>query len=564
MKCLEKDPARRYATANDLAADIVRHLNNEPVVARPAGQIHRFQKLVRRNKAVASAVVVTVLSLIAGLVVSTRSWLEERAALRVAVAAQQEQSRLRQEAEKAALKSQATAQFLQDVLAGAEPRIASGRDSSLLLELVDNAAQRASDELTNQPDVESDVKMTIGFVYQGLQQNYKAEAVFRSVLDLRTKVFGSNSVQAAAAMVPLGFLCDWASDGMSMHTPAEAERWGRRALEIQEKHGATDPQLLASTCELLADTLSREGVSHFPEAEQLARRAVALNENVLTNKASFTANDPAYSLDVLARVFFHEKKYSDAEAAFRRVAGIYQQKGDKVETCWADYFLLQVLEDETKYSEAEPVGAGLLQMWEKLEGVESLPFAESAARLGECFYNDGKLAEAVAAERQALASAEKIRSKVNVDALCEESESILGCALKQQGKLAEAEAIERQALALARKINDPAGDTLQWPLINLGGVLNAERHFPEAEVLIREALSNTRKRTDSPIVGPEIKWGDTELGIALEGQGKLAEAEQMFRNAYSVTQRMWPNEPARWQLDSNILNGFLTSHPKAR
>ena len=50
MKCLEKDRTRRYETANGLAQDIERHLNNEPVVARPPSRLYRFQKVVRRNK----------------------------------------------------------------------------------------------------------------------------------------------------------------------------------------------------------------------------------------------------------------------------------------------------------------------------------------------------------------------------------------------------------------------------------------------------------------------------------------------------------------------------------
>ena len=50
MKALEKDRARRYETANGLAADIQRHLNNEPVVARPPSAAYRFQKLAQRNR----------------------------------------------------------------------------------------------------------------------------------------------------------------------------------------------------------------------------------------------------------------------------------------------------------------------------------------------------------------------------------------------------------------------------------------------------------------------------------------------------------------------------------
>ena len=50
MKALEKDRTRRYETANGLAMDIQRHLNNEPVVARPPSRLYEFQKTVRRHK----------------------------------------------------------------------------------------------------------------------------------------------------------------------------------------------------------------------------------------------------------------------------------------------------------------------------------------------------------------------------------------------------------------------------------------------------------------------------------------------------------------------------------
>ena len=71
MKCLEKDRARRYETANGLARDIERHLNNEPVVARAPGAGYRFQKLVRRNKLAFAAAAAVALALVAGIGVST-------------------------------------------------------------------------------------------------------------------------------------------------------------------------------------------------------------------------------------------------------------------------------------------------------------------------------------------------------------------------------------------------------------------------------------------------------------------------------------------------------------
>jgi tetratricopeptide (TPR) repeat protein len=73
MKCLEKDRNRRYATANGLAADIERYLNDEPVQACPPSAWYRLRKLVRRNRvplAAAMAVLLLMLVSIITLVIS--------------------------------------------------------------------------------------------------------------------------------------------------------------------------------------------------------------------------------------------------------------------------------------------------------------------------------------------------------------------------------------------------------------------------------------------------------------------------------------------------------------
>jgi eukaryotic-like serine/threonine-protein kinase len=72
MKAMEKDRARRYSTAHDLAEDLERHLSNEPVLARPPSKVYRFQKMVRRNKGLFAAVAVVVAVLVLGVIVS--SW----------------------------------------------------------------------------------------------------------------------------------------------------------------------------------------------------------------------------------------------------------------------------------------------------------------------------------------------------------------------------------------------------------------------------------------------------------------------------------------------------------
>jgi tetratricopeptide (TPR) repeat protein len=101
MKALEKDRTRRYQTANGLAMDIHRHLKNETVVACSPTRWYRLQKLVRRNRIVFLSGTAVGAALSVGTATSTWLFLEERSARRRAVAAEQEQTRLRQEAETA-------------------------------------------------------------------------------------------------------------------------------------------------------------------------------------------------------------------------------------------------------------------------------------------------------------------------------------------------------------------------------------------------------------------------------------------------------------------------------
>jgi tetratricopeptide (TPR) repeat protein len=66
LKCLEKDPARRYASARELADDLRRFLSHEPIRARPAGRAERLLKWARRRPAVAALTLCLALLLAAG------------------------------------------------------------------------------------------------------------------------------------------------------------------------------------------------------------------------------------------------------------------------------------------------------------------------------------------------------------------------------------------------------------------------------------------------------------------------------------------------------------------
>ncbi len=71
-KAIQKDPARRYSTVNQLAEDIERYLDGRPVKARPDSFLYSAGKFVRRNKIAVAAVVVATCSLVSG--VAAAAW----------------------------------------------------------------------------------------------------------------------------------------------------------------------------------------------------------------------------------------------------------------------------------------------------------------------------------------------------------------------------------------------------------------------------------------------------------------------------------------------------------
>ena len=90
MKCLEKDRSRRYATVNGVAADIKRHLANDPIVARPPSQLYRFQKMVSRHKLAVLATAIIILALALGVIGTTLGFLRAEKHRQLAEAAQRQ------------------------------------------------------------------------------------------------------------------------------------------------------------------------------------------------------------------------------------------------------------------------------------------------------------------------------------------------------------------------------------------------------------------------------------------------------------------------------------------
>lgn len=82
LRCLEKDPARRYDSAAALADDLDRWLRHEPLSIRPASAAQRMVKWIRRRPGIAALLVVSGLAVVLGTVGITWQWQRARAAAR--------------------------------------------------------------------------------------------------------------------------------------------------------------------------------------------------------------------------------------------------------------------------------------------------------------------------------------------------------------------------------------------------------------------------------------------------------------------------------------------------
>ena len=105
-----------------------------------------------------------------------------------------------QQAEAQAARSAQVAQFMKDMLKGVDPAVAQGHDTTMLREILDKTAERLSKELVGQPEVEADLRDTLGDVYVGLSEYGQAAAMLEKALAIRRGIHGSNHFAVASAL----------------------------------------------------------------------------------------------------------------------------------------------------------------------------------------------------------------------------------------------------------------------------------------------------------------------------------------------------------------------------
>jgi len=320
MKAMEKDRTRRYQTANDLAADIERHLRNEPVTAGPPGTTYKFRKFVRRHRFGVLAGSVVGAALLIGLSLATAGLIQAnraRAALEVerdvataARAAEQEQRRIAEasanDARAQATKSVTVSQFLQEMLGSVDPSKARGREVSVRYVLDEAAVKLDEGALAEHPEVEATVRMTLGETYEALGLYDTAELHLRRAATLRSRQLGEEDADTLRSNRALAGILRIRGEF------TEAESLLRRTAETQTRvFGEEHPDTLTTMNEL---ALALWGPGRYAEAESIHRRTLEIQRRVLGEQHVSTLESMIHLGHVCAVV----GKPAEAEALLRR------------------------------------------------------------------------------------------------------------------------------------------------------------------------------------------------------------------------------------------------------
>ncbi len=497
-KALERDKGRRYQSALDLAEDIRRYLRDEPIYARPPSAIYQLSKFARRHKALVVASGLSALVLASGVVgIAWQAVVADRERARAteeqhraeAAGARAIEERTNALNEKS--KAQAVSNFLQGMLASADPSGRGGKDVRIA-DVLRDASARIGYTMTDQPEIQAMLWETIGNTYYGLGEYSLAEAEFLRARETYSRLdpFSRDAIRQlhniAVTMRHRGLL-------------AESEVRMREALELRARYlGAADPDTL-HTADNLATILRRLG--RLAEAAEQYKRVLDARRTVL-------GPDSPETLDTqnnLALVFRDMGRLDEAESILRETLEqkrrIYALvKADHPEVLTTQHNLGRVIADQGRLSEAETLLAATLRARERELGadhaltlltVEAL--ADVQRRLGKHDVCQPELRRVIdTLESRGLEQDPTMLMAMDCLAasLCE-TEAYVEAARFAERALTRAET----AFGVGSWITADYRRALAWSLAGLGSLDEAEAAFKESDRVLEQQLGADHWRT---------------------------------------------------------------------
>ncbi len=475
LKCLAKEPARRYQSAGDLAAELRRWLAGEPVTARPAGRMERTWRWCRRKPAQAGMITTLIATVVAlsGAAIwldasrksEQRARLEEEKQREAAQASEAKTQQARSEAE-------AVADFLVTAFRSPHPYV-EGKDVKVVA-ILEKAVTQLNDDTSHSPATKARLLHALGDTFLGLGLPARAAEVLERARSLREDVHGPNDPATLDSMHKLG-------------------RAYRNAGRVKQ------------ALPLLEETFRR-------------REATLGAEHV----------DTLNSIENLAGGYLQARRVQDGISLYEKVALIRKRRQgpDHDDTVSTLNNLATAYGEANRASEAIPVHQEVYQTVTAKLGGEHPWTLQAGHNLAAAYVETGRMQEGLALFEEVL----RIRKlKLGPDHL----ETIytmndLAAWYRTAGRRADSRALYREALEVQRLKPAAECPELATTLLGLGSNLLKDNPA-EAELCFRESL--THFKTEEP-----GQWRHLNvqmlLGISLSDQAKYEEAEPVLLGAF--------------------------------
>ena len=489
LKCLEKEPHKRYVSALALADDLRRFLEGRTIAARPVGLAGRLWRWSRRNPVLAGLVATLVLTFAIGTPTLLGLWLRARA----------DRARAESQAEIA----KAVNEFLQkDMLAQAsaynQARFDRKPDPELKVRTaLDRAAETIGDRFAGRPLVEASIRLTIGEAYSELGLYPQARPHLERALKLRRSLLGSEDHETFLGMLSLGRLL--LADGKS----AEAERVLVPAMAgLRRTRGTGHPETLSA--------MHAVGELYYAQNKLAEAEALLVQAGDGLRKARGAEHPETLQvLNILADLYVSQNKPAEAERLLDQALEGLQEAvgGEHPTTLQVKMTLATTYDGQRKREEAERLLREVLQVQRRVLGGTHPDTLATMVLLGELLVN-------------------------------------------RQNKLDEAEPLLLEAREGCRQALDRNHLTADAALASLSSVYSKKKDFPKLGAALVEALEITRFRygpDDALTVG-----GNQAVGAFFLKQHEFAKAEPYLRDTLAYRVKTEPDHWRRFWAESML------------
>lgn len=300
MKGLSREPKQRYATTEQMAHDLRRFAENQPIEARRLGPMQRTFRWAKRNPVVAGLAAAVFLSLLSGLIASTLFYWQ---AVQDRNDAANSESKARKSASDA-MKSESTLQqinefYMSEIMDQASPR-KKGRNVTLL-EALQEAAKAVPKHFTDAPIIQAHVHRNLGELFREIGQTPAAFSEHEKALEIRIKTLGSEDLETLKSMH------DLAITEMDQGKLAEAETMLAKILPYYEKAYGAENRDTLKLRNNLAITLERLG--KYDESLVLQRRAFQLSLEVNGVDDDLTLTAQSNLVKLLIKMQKHDEAF---------------------------------------------------------------------------------------------------------------------------------------------------------------------------------------------------------------------------------------------------------------